>query len=73
MSKPSLNVARFATLARLARDPQTAAIYSAREALAVHYSLRAIIDANGGMLFGRYISAGGARYATARFMSEGSR
>lgn len=51
-------------LRRLARDPQTKALYEARESLAAAYTMRAHLQATNGMLFGRFVPA------KQRFMSE---
>lgn len=59
---------RLHRLRKLARDPHTKATYEAREALAAFYSMRAHLQATGGMLFGRYVPRE-SRYLT-RFMSE---
>lgn len=69
MSSPHVNQERYARLATIARDPQTAAIYQARCELAAQYSIRDILAQTNGMMFGRYISTE-RRYGTARFMSE---
>lgn len=57
-------------LRKLARDPQTKALYEAREVLASFYTMRACLN-DRGQLFGRYVPRE-SRYLT-RFMSEVSR
>lgn len=58
---------RFARLAKLARRPETAAIYSARARLAIQYEFRSLLVIEGGLFMGRHIAP------KQRFMSEVSR
>lgn len=54
----------YTSLARLARDPETAAIYSARAQLAARYELRAALASANGYRLARLLPT------TRRFMSE---